>query len=169
MINIRKANETDYQQVMDIIEQVFRNVRHSGHLSLAEMRESEFFIPELSLVAEIDGHKIVGHIYLIQISINNTYPSLGIAHIVVAPEYQGLSIGSLMVEKAHQKAKELGYSSIVSLGYKKLLSKFGYHPVADFGIHFPFGVVENQCLIVELYPGALMNVHGIVSFPLEYA
>ena len=168
MICIRKANEADYPQVMDIIRRVFRNVHNSGHLSLAEMRGSKYFIPELSLVAEIDNHKIVGHIYLIRVSINKAYPSLGLAQIVVAPEYQGLSIGSMMMEKAHQKAKKLGYGSIISLGHKKFLSKFGYHTVSDFGIHFPYGVVENQCLIVELYPEALAKVRGMVSFPLEY-
>ena len=168
MICIRKANDADYPQVMDIIERVFRYKPYSGSLSLADMRSSKFFIPELSLVAEIDDQKIVGHIYLIKVSINRTYPSLGLAQVVVAPEYQELSIGSMLVEKAHQKAKELGYGSVVSLGYKKFLSKFGYNTVADFGIRFPYGVVENQCMVVELYPGALAKVHGLVSFPLEY-
>jgi len=168
MICIRQANEADYPHVMDIIERVFPNAQHSGHLSLAKMRGSKFFIPELSLVAEIDDKKIVGNIFLIKASINKAYPSLGLAQIVVAPEYQGLSIGSMMMEKAHQKARELGYGSVISLGYKKFLTKFGYHKVADFGIHFPYGVVENQCLITELYPGALATVRGMVRFPLEY-
>ena len=168
MICIRKSERADYPAVMDLIKRAFQNVPGSRHLSLAEMHDSKFFIPELSLVAEIDEHKIVGHIYLIKVSINKSYPSLGLAQVAVAPEYQGLSIGSMMVEKAHQKAKELGYGSVVSLGCKRFLSKLGYHTVSDFGIHFPFGVVENQCLIVELYPGALAEVHGMVGFPLEY-
>jgi len=168
MVSIRKSNDADYPQVMDITGRVFRNLQNSRHLSLAEMRGSKFFIPELSLVAEIDEHKIVGHIYLIKVSINNVYPSLGLAQIVVAPEYQRLSIGTMMLKKAHQKARELGYGSVVSLGHKRFLSKFGYQTVSDFGIRFPFGVVENQCLIVELYPGALTKVRGLVSYPLEY-
>jgi predicted N-acetyltransferase YhbS len=168
MICIRKAEKADYPVVMDLIERTIRDVHGSGHLSLAEMRDSEYFVPELSLVAEFEGHKIVGHIYLIRVTINHTHPSLGLAQIIVSPEYQGLSIGSMMVEKAHQKAKELGYGSVVSLGCKRFLSKFGYHTVADFGIHFPYGVVEDQCLIVELIPGALDKVHGMVGFPLEY-
>ena len=168
MVCIRKTSEADDPVVMDLIERTFRNVVGSWHLSIAEMRDSEFFIPELSLVAEMDDHRMVGHIYLIKVFINNVYPSLGLAHIAVAPEYQGLSIGSTMVEKAHQKAKELGYGSVVSLGCKRFLSKFGYQSVSDFGIHFPYGVVEDQCLIVELYPGALAEVRGMVNFPLEY-
>jgi len=168
MICIRKAESTDYPVVMDLYERTFRNASGNRHLSVTEMRDSKLFIPELSLVAEIDDHNIVGHIYLIKVSINRTFPSLGMAQIAVAPEYQGLSIGTMMVEKAHQKARELGYGSVISLGGKTFLSKFGYQSVTNFGIHFPFGVVESQCLVVELFPGALAKVQGMVSYPLEY-
>ena len=168
MICIRKAEDADYPVVIDLIERTFRDELGSGHLSFSEMRDSEFFVPELSLVAEIDDRKIVGHIYLIKVKINHTHSSLGLAQILVLPEYQRLSIGSMMLEKAHQKAKELGYGSIVSLGCKKFLSRFGYQTVAKFGINFPYGVVEDQCLIVELNPGALSKVRGMVGFPLEY-
>ena len=51
----------DYPVVMDLIKRTFRHVQRSEHLSLAEMRDSGLFIPELSLVAEIDERKIVGH------------------------------------------------------------------------------------------------------------
>ena len=155
MIHIRKENEADYPHVMNIIERESGDVHRNRHISLAEMRSSEFFVPELSLVAEDDERKIAGHIYLIKILTHRIYPSLGIAHIVVAPEYQGLSIVAMMVEKAHQKAKELGYGSVVSLEYKKFLSKLGYYTVANLGIRFPYSVFENQCLIAELHPGAL--------------
>ena len=168
MICIRKAESVDYPVVMDLYNRAFRDVPGFRRLSLAEMRNSKFFIPELSLIAEIDDNNIVGHIYLIKVSINNTYLSLGLAQVVVAPEYQGLSIGSLLVEKAHQKAKEMGYGSVIALGGKSFLSKFGYQSVTNFGIHFPFGVVESQCLVVELYPGALAKVKGMASYPLEY-
>ena len=167
-ICIRKANEADYPQVMDIIGRAFRDEPYSGRLSLAEMRGTKFFIPELSLVAETDDHKIVGHIYLIKVFINRTFTSLGLAQVVVAPEHQRRRIGSLMMVNVHQKAKEMGYNSIVALGHKEFLSKFGYREAADFGIHFPYGVVEEQCLIVELSPGALTYVHGLVRFPFEY-
>ena len=168
MISIRKAEEADYPAVIALIERAFRNVCSSGLLSLTKMRDSEFFIPELSLVAETDDHKIVGHTFLIKVFIGNESTSLGIAQVAVAPEYQGLTVGSLLIDHAHQRAKELGYGSVISLGGKNFLSKFGYRIVADFGIHFPYGVVEDQCLAVELYPGALTNAHGLVNFPLEY-
>ena len=166
MICIRQAHEADYHAIMNLVNKAFRYTKPSEHLSLMELDDSDFYIPDLSLVAEIDDRKIVGHIYLIEISIDYDFPSLGLVQVAVAPEYQGLGIGSLMVEKAHQKAKKLGYGSIISLRGKQFLSKFGYRALANFGIHY--GLVENQYLAVELYPGAITGVHGKVGFPLEY-
>jgi len=168
MIRIRKAKEADYQSITDLVERAYRKAHDSRRLSLAEMRDSELFIPELSLVAEMDKHRIVGHIYLVKVSINDVYPSLGLAHVAVDPKYQGLGIGALIVYYVHQEARKLGYGSVVSVGCKKFLSKLGYRTVSNFGINFPFGVVEDQCIAAELYPGALNEVHGMVSFPLEY-
>ncbi len=170
MIHIRKANEADYPVITDLIERAFLPVQHTDfnkYLSLTKTRHSESFIPELSLVAEIDGNKIVGHIHLVRISINYIYPSLGFAQVAVMPEYQELGIGSILVNNAHQRARELGYGSIISLGHKNFLSRFGYSTLINFGIHFPYGIVEEQCLGIELYPGSLMETSGMVNFPLE--
>jgi len=167
MICIRQAVAADDHAIIDVVERAFQNVCCSSrHLPFEVSDDSDFFIPELSLVAEIDDHKIVGYIYLMEISIDCTFPSLGLARIAVAPEYQGLGIGSMMIEKAHQIAKELGYVSVISLGGKQFLSKFGYRTLVNFGIHY--GVFDNQCLAVELYPGAIAYVHGKVGLPLDY-
>ena len=166
MICIRQANETDYHAIMDVVKKAFRHERHSGCLSMAELDDADFFIPELSLVAEIDDHKIVGHIYLIEISIDYIFPSLGLVQVAVEPKYQGLGIGSMMVEAAHKRARELGYGSVISFGGALFLSKFGYRALANFDIHY--GLVEDQCLVVELYSGAMTGVQGKVAFPLDY-
>jgi len=167
MICIRKAKEADYPAITNLIEEAFRYELHGRHLSLAEMIDSDFYIPELSLVAEINNHKIIGHIYLIETSIDYTFLSLGLIQIAVTPEYQRMGIGSMMMKKAHQKAKELGYDSVIASGGEQFLSKFGYQTLDNFGIHC--GLVEDhRCLAVELYPGAMTNVRGKVAFPLEY-
>jgi predicted N-acetyltransferase YhbS len=170
MIDIRKANDADYPAIENVIERAFSRTRHSGyneHFPLTEVRHLDIFIPELSLVAEIDNREIVGHIYMIKTVIGNAYSSLGLAQVAVVPEYRQLTIGSLLIETAHQKARELGYGSVVSLGFKEFLSHFGYKALTDYGIYFPYGVVEDQCLVAELYPGALKEVKGLVSYPLE--
>ena len=168
MICIRKTDETDCPAVTELINRAFRDVRHSEYLSLTEMCGSGYFYPELSLVAEVGDHVIVGHIYLIEILIGYTYPSLGLVQVAVVPEFQGLGIGSLLVENAHQIAKELGYGSIISLGGKSFLRRFGYQSLSDFDIHYPCGIIKDGCFALELHPGALSKTHGKVAFPMEY-
>jgi len=168
MICIRKTKRGDYSAITELIDRAFRHAQHNEYLSFAGMNDSEYFSPELSLAAEIDYQQIVGHIYLTKISIDYTYPSLALVQVAVAPEFQRLGIGSMMMENAHQKAMELGYGSIISLGGNRFLSKFGYQALANFGIHFPCGIVEDECLAVELYTGALTKTYGTVELPLEY-
>ena len=166
MICIRKIKRGDYPAITELIDRAFRHVQHNEYLSLAEMSDSEYFTSEMSLVAEIDYHRIVGHIYLTEISIDYAYPSLALVQVAVAPEFQRLGIGSMLMENAHQKAMELGYGSVISLGGNRFLSKFGYQAVANFGIHFPCCIVEGECLAVELCTGALTKTNSMVDLPI---
>ena len=166
MISIRQTDKADYHAIMDLVKKAFRHERYNRRLSLSEMDNSDFFIPELSLVAEIDNRKIVGHIYLIEISIDYSFSTLGLAHIAVTPEYQGLGIGTLMMAKAHQEAKQFGYGSIISCGGKQFLSRFGYRALSDYGIHY--GLFDDHYLAVELYAGGMADVQTKVDFPLKY-
>ena len=168
MICIRRSRKTDCPAVTDLINRAFMGKQHIEYLSLTEMCGSGHFSPELSLVGEIDNQKIVGHIYLIEITIGHTFPSLGLVQVAVAPEFQGLGIGSMLVENAHQVAKEMGYGSIISLGGRQFLLKFGYKTLCNFGINFPCCTIKEECLAIELYPGALMKTRGKVEFPMEY-
>ena len=167
MICIRKTNKADCPAVTDLINRAFSDMLHSEYLSLTEICGSGHFFPELSLVGEIDDNKIVGHIYLIEIAIGYTYPSLGLVQIAVAPEFQGLGIGSMMVENVHKIARELGYGSIISLGGKQFLMKLGYKTLCNFGIHFPCGIIKEECLAIELFPGSLAKTRGMIEFPME--
>ncbi len=65
-IKIRQEKETDYKVSENLVEKAFKNAEYSDqkeHLLVAKLRKSDVFVPELSLVAELDG-EIVGHIML---------------------------------------------------------------------------------------------------------
>ncbi len=72
-ITIRQESKEDYKGSEAIIEKAFKNEHysdHKEHFLVARLRESDVFIPELSLVAELDG-EIIGHIMLTKLSIEN--------------------------------------------------------------------------------------------------
>ena len=70
-VKIRKEEKRDYQKVFELIQNAFENVEFSDHREqylVERLKNSDTFIPELSLVAEIDN-QIVGYILLSKISV----------------------------------------------------------------------------------------------------
>lgn len=172
-IVIRQETSFDHDVVFSLVEKAFRGVKHSDnreHFLVERLRRSEVFIPELSLVAEV-GNEIVGHILLTKIKIENdtpTFDSLALAPVSVLPEFQGKGVGGKLIADAHDRAKELGYASIILLGEPKYYSRFGYVPAKTYNIYLPFEGVEEFSMAIELTENALQNVSGTVAYPKEF-
>lgn len=171
---IRQENHNDYKAVFNLIEEAFKTEVFSDHKEqflVERLRKSDAFIPELSLVAEIDN-TIVGHILVTKLKIKseaNTYNSLALAPVSVLPKFQGQGIGAKLILEAHKKAKELGHTSIVLLGHEHYYPKFGYKQAHTFGITLPFEVPKENCMAIELVENGLKGVHGIVEYPKEFS
>ena len=90
--------------------------------------------------------------------------SLGLAPVSVVPKYQRIGVGSALIREAHKRAGELGYKSAVLLGHKDYYPRFGYKRAIDFGIEFQFDVPSEYCMVVELAPEGLKNVHGMIKY-----
>ncbi|MBT8218504.1 MAG: N-acetyltransferase [Bacteroidia bacterium] len=170
MINIRQELPKDYTAVEAMIRQTYKKseLGYRGEsLLVANLRTSDAFIPELSLVAELYG-QIVGHILLVKIKISNankSIDSLAFGPMSVDPSVQRSGIGSMLIQEAHQIAKTLGYDSIVLVGHEDYYPKFGYVPASQFGIKFPFEAPDAACMAIELVQGALAEADGVVVYP----
>lgn len=170
---IRQETKNDHKEVFSIIERAFKDLEFTDNKEqflVERLRTSDAFIPELSLVAEIDG-KIVGHILLTRLRIKNPtneFDSLALAPVSVLPEFQGRGIGGKLILESHKKAKELGHKSIVLLGYENYYPRFGYERADKFGIELPFDVPKENCLVIELVETGLNGVSGMVEYPKEF-
>ena len=97
-ITIRQEEPKDYTTVFNIVELAFKTMPFSGgdeHFLVERLRQSESFIPELSLVAVYEG-QVVGHILLTKIVIKNdkqSFGSLTLAPVSVHPDFQKRGIG----------------------------------------------------------------------------
>jgi len=170
---IRQENNNDFKDVFNVIEKAFKTEQFSDHKEqflVERLRKSNAFIPELSLVAEIDG-KIVGHILVTKLKIKNKtseFDSLALAPVSVLPEFQGKGIGGKLIVESHKKAKELGHKSIVLLGHEKYYPRFGYEQADKYGIELPFEVPKENCMVIELTENGLNGVNGMVEYPKEF-
>ena len=166
---IRQENSADHKSVFKVISAAFKNVVHTDHKEqylVKRLRSSDAFIPQLSLVANVDG-RIVGHVLLTRIIIRNdmeTFNSLALAPVSVLPDYQNQGIGGKLIITAHQKAKQLGYTSVILIGHDSYYPRFGYLPAHTFGIELPFEAPLENCMACELIPGALSEVTGTVAY-----
>lgn len=172
-MNIRKEENKDYKSVFNLIENAFKDEIYTDHKEqflVERLRKSESFVPELSLIAEIDG-EIVGYVLLTKIKIVNNdlqKTALALAPIAVLKKYQGKGIGGKLILEAHQRAKELGFDSVILLGHEKYYPKFGYKMTKNYGIKLPFEVPDENCMLIELTENALKDVSGTVAYPKEF-
>ena len=173
MAHIRQENAGDYDAVHNVIKAAFADVPYSDQSEpqlVKRLRTSDAFIPELSLVAEIDG-RIVGHILLTKIQIKNgqrEVSSLALAPVSVHPSHQGQGIGGALIHASHDIARTLGHQSIILLGHEDYYPRFGYRRTADFGISLPFEAPPENCMVIELEAGSLSGVQGIVQYPAAF-
>ena len=173
-MRIRQEHINDHKEVFNVIEKAFRNAEYADHTEqflVERLRASNAFIPELSLVAEID-ERIVGHILLTRIKVKNETAesdSLALAPVSVLPEFQGKGIGGKLIVESHKRAKELGHKSIVLLGHAFYYPRFGYRQADKFDIELPFDAPKENCMAIELVENGLDGVYGMVEYPKEFA
>ena len=165
---IRQEEIKDYKIVYSGIKKAFSCAQHTDgneHNLVDALRSSKAFIPELSLVAEING-KIVGHIMFTKANIDNNVV-LALAPLSVLPEYQKKGVGTALIKEGHKIAKKLGYGYSIVLGSEKYYSKTGYLPANRFGIKPSFDVPEENFMVYKINKDAF-NIHGIVKYAKEF-
>lgn len=130
------------------------------------LRHSAAFIPEFSLVAELNG-RIVGHILL------STLTSMGkageknalaLAPMSVVPSQSHRGIGSALVRAAVAKAGSLGYAGIIVVGEPEFYRKLGFSPASKWGLRTSLPVAEELVTAIELIAGAFGG-GGVVRYP----
>jgi predicted N-acetyltransferase YhbS len=164
---IRREKEEDFKSIYEINEQAFKQKDESELIE--RIRNNKNFIPELSLVAEENG-KIVGHILFSKIKIigEKEYESLVLAPMAILPELLRKGIGGRLIKEGLNKARELGFDSVIVLGHKDYYPRFGFERASKWDIKCPFEVPNEAFMAIELNVGALANKSGIVEYPKEF-
>lgn len=171
-ILIRQERPADYRTAEEIVKKAFLNEEHSDkreHILVKNIRNTDAFIPELSLVAVNEDQAIAGHILLSKIMIVNEETleeadSLALAPVSVAPKQQNKGIGSKLIRHALRTAKEIGYHSVIVLGHQDYYPKFGFMPASRWNIHAPFEVPDEVFMAIELTENSLKNIQGVVHY-----
>ncbi len=165
----RGEEERDFLESEEITREAFWNIYNPGcseHFLITKIREHDSYIPELTLVAELDG-KLVGSIYYTESKIisedsSKEFPvkATTFGPVAVDPEYQNMGIGSELIKRTLSKASELGYKAVFIFGNPSYYSKFGFVSASRYGITTKDGNNFDAFMCLELDKGALIGIRG---------
>lgn len=183
-IVIRQEKRKDYK---DIISLILRSFSEGTNYSdgtdvialVQEIRESEYYIPELSFVAELNG-EIVGYfmfsLFPISKTANGGYSEekseiVMLAPVAVHADHLRQGIGQTMLTMGIEKVKELGFKGITVEGDFHFYNRLGFKTSSEFGIYPTSGypMCEPRCMMCqETYEGALDGKGGYVVYDMYY-
>jgi putative acetyltransferase len=168
-VKVRPENDTDCCGITMVHDSAFKETNEGRFVWL--LRQSKRFTRNLSLVAEAEPGKVVGHIlfYPILIEGNNVHcSSLELAPLAVLPDYQKKGVGSELVREGLETARELGHESVIVYGDPSYYRRFGFKPARAWNIKAPFGAPRDRFMAIELKEGALATSGATVSYPREF-
>lgn len=184
-IIIRPETHKDYK---DIITLILRSFQEGTDYSdgtdiialIEEIRDSQYYIPELSFVAEVDG-KIVGHFLFSRFPLSETANGdyiteweeklVMLAPVAVHADYFHQGIGSTMITMGIEKVKEMGFKGITVEGDYHFYNQVGFKTSSEFDMYPTSGIplTEPRCMMCqELYEGALNDIHGYIVYNMYY-
>lgn len=165
---IREEKKQDFDEVYTVIKTAFATAEHRDgneqDLVMA-LRDSDAFIPDLSLIAELDG-KIVVHIMFTEAKVGED-TVLVLAPLAVLPQYQKQGVGTALIEEGHRIAKELHYEYSVVLGSEKYYPRFGYIPAEQMGIEVPDGIPSINFMAIPLQENP-KTICGSIVYAKEF-
>jgi putative acetyltransferase len=170
-MNIRQEAEGDFDNIYALIKEAFKTAAvYDGdeHDYYAKVRRSANYIPELSLVAVLDGN-IVGHAMLSRTVVHDgqiNHDFLVLAILSVAEGNRREGVGSALVYVLLDRARQLGHSAVFIAGDRNYYGRFGFAPALRFGIRYKGDVppeMLDNIMALELIPNALDDIKGIVN------
>ncbi len=166
-LHLRPEGPADYAAVEFLTREAFWNVYKPGcdeHYLLHQLRRSPGYLPALHLLA-LQGEQIVGSIVYSRSHIEGAdgrfTDTLTFGPLSVLPAWQGQGIGSRLVLRTLDMARQQGERAVLIMGHPAYYHRFGFRPAADYGIVLPGGSSPPPFMALELYPGALQGVSGI--------
>jgi putative acetyltransferase len=169
---IRREKKEDFARIYQLVKIGFQTAKVSNGKEqdfVEGLRGSEYYIPELALVAE-EGSTLVGHIMLTRTHVDEDaqkHEMLLLAPLTVALEHRNSGIGSKLIEAAFRSARTMGFKSVILVGDPAYYKRFGFKPSAEFGIKNTNGIPDQYVQACEMLPDALKSVKGSILFITE--
>lgn len=174
---IRAVKKEEYRLIEDFVYEIFKNTNYSDgavEKSLVrEIREKQYYIPQLDLVAEERG-EIIGHFMLSKFPLSNEDENemLMLSPVSVAIHKQRQGVGKFMLQEGIKLASNMGFKGIIVEGDFNYYRRFGFKTSTEFGI---FASKKNlpptteNLMALELCENGLANISGEVDYSIYHS
>ena len=184
-ITIRPEEHKDYKSIVSLILRSFQEgTDYSDGTDIIalveEIRDSKYYIPELSFVAEFHN-QVVGHFLFSKFPLSPTREGghheetnsgiVMLAPVSVHADYFRQGIGTAMLRMGIEKVRELGYKGITVEGDYRFYHHVGFRTSSEYHI-FPtsgYPMKEPRCMMCqETYEGSLDGIHGYIVYDMYF-
>jgi putative acetyltransferase len=165
-VKIRAETNADQAAIRKINEEAFGEQVEADLVDT--LRRSEHFVPELSLVADLDGD-LVGHVLLTYVTIEpGSHRVLQLGPLAVLPSHQRRGIGSALMKEALRLAEARNEPLVMLEGNPAYYGRFGFQESTEVGIEPPPGVTGKYFMarVLGAYDPALRG-QAIYSEPFR--
>lgn len=169
IVIIRNETETDYKTVENITRRAFYNIYVPGcmeHYVAHVIRSHKDFIPELDFVIEADD-QIIGNIMYTKAKLvdesGNEKEILTFGPLSILPEYQRKGYGKQLIEYSFEKAKSLGYDTVVIFGDPANYVSRGFKSCKRYNVCLEEGIFPAAMLVKNSNPEFWMVENGFIT------
>jgi predicted N-acetyltransferase YhbS len=164
-ISIRLETPKDFRETEAMVREAFWDVYKPGcdeHLIIHNLRKSSSFIPGLDFVA-CHGDRVVGAVVCPKARIigegNQEFTVLSLI-VGVLPSYQKKGVGSILMKRAIDEARSLGFKGIVIFGSPEYYRRFGFTNAKQYGIQTSEGENFDAFMALPLSEHSLDGIRG---------
>ncbi len=166
---VRTESPDDHLAIADVVRAAFES---DDEVELVDrIRASDRYVPELALVAELDG-QVVGHVMVSGATLvhaTGERPIVMLSPLAVAPAEQRRGIGGGLVREVTSRAGALGEPLVVLEGSPAYSSQFGFVHSVTVGIHIDLPewapAEAAQVLLLPAYDAGDATLRGRVVYP----
>jgi putative acetyltransferase len=162
---VRAETPADYDDIRRINDEAFAGTLEAK--LVAAMRESDRFVPELSLVAVSEGQTL-GHVISSYVDlVPGTRRVLQVGPLAVLPSHQRSGIGSALMQETIRVAEERGEPLLLIEGSPKYYGRFGFTRADEVGIEPPPEAHGPQYFMIRPLTAYDAGFRGRAVYPPE--
>lgn len=166
MLKIRPEHDEDAAAIRDVHTSAFPTGVEARLVDALRSNRNA----SVSLVAVLE-ERVVGHVLFSPVSIEPKAAltrGIGLAPVAVRPEHQRKGIGAQLIEKGIEDCRRAAFDFMVVLGEPGYYRRFGFRRAFSTGFTNEYGVDE-EFMILELQPGSLSGLRGLVRYGDEFS